>query len=540
MNLFSCQSGGVLALAMAIVLAAFVSEDGASITAATLAASSVLDVRLAFSSAFVGLWIGDLGVYSVARWTGPTIRQHRWLRARFAETSNNESSANQKKMQWSLALSRFLPGTRLPAYIAAGFGQMPVATFAAVTAISAVAWIVALFLIIRVAPAHSAVASHQLALLSLFGLALFALLTIWRRWNEQIRQRVSIVLRRIVKWEFWPAWLFYFPVAAFCAYLGIRYGGFSLPTIANLNQKNGGIVGESKIGILQTLMETSPELTADGYLVPRGSLSDRIDKIQDLCYRHEIRFPFVLKPDTAQRGAGFKRIQSLDEAEKYLTQVSAPLVLQRYVPGPHEAGIFCYRLPHETRGHIFGITRKQFPAVTGDGVRTLRELIAADSRACLIAPTYLKRFGVEGERVFKVGERVRLVEAGNHCQGCIFVDGSNLLTEDLRARFDTISQKLPGFYIGRYDVRYKSDDELRAGKGFKIIELNGAASEATNIYDESNSLWSAYKTLYRQWELVYRIGAANRSRGHRPATPVAVLRDWLEFSRQAMQYPIAD
>jgi len=287
-------------------------------------------------------------------------------------------------------------------------------------------------------------------------------------------------------------------------------------------------------------METSPGLTADGYLVPQGSISERIDGIQDVCYRHEIGFPFVLKPDTAQRGAGFKKIQSRDEAKQYLGQVSAPLVLQRYIAGPHEAGIFYYRLPHETRGHIFGITRKQFPAVIGDGVRTLRELVKADSRACLIAPTYLRRFGVQAERALGVGENIRLVEAGNHCQGCIFLDGSDLLTEELLARFDEISRKLPGFYVGRYDVRYGSDDELRQGKGFKIIELNGAASEATNIYDSANSLWSAYKTLYRQWDIVYRIGAANRRRGHRPATPFAVLKDWLEFSRQAMEYPIAD
>lgn len=540
MNLFPYQSGGVLALTIAIALGAFVSEDGATVTAATLAASSVLDVRLAFLSAFAGLWIGDFGVYAAARWTGPAIRQHRWFRAWFAKKPSNDSSPNREKMQWSLALSRFLPGTRLPAYIAAGFAQMPVASFALVTAVSATAWITVLFLIIRVAPARSAVASHQLALLSLIGLVLFALLSIFRYWNQQIRQRARIVLRRILKWEFWPPLLFYSPVAVFCVYLGIRYRGFSLPTIANLNQKNGGIVGESKVGILQMLMETSPEFTADGYLVPHGSISERIDRIQDLCFRHEIGFPLVLKPDTAQRGGGFKKILSLDQAEQYLAQVSAPLVLQRYVTGPREAGIFYYRRPHETRGHIFGITRKHFPAVTGDGARTLRELIAADSRAILIAHTYLKRFGVGADRVLEAGERVRLVEAGNHCQGCVFLDGSDLLTEELEARFDAISQKLPGFYIGRYDVRYSSDGELCGGSGFKIIELNGAASEVTNIYDESNSLWSAYKTLYRQWELAYRIGAANRRRGHRPAATLAVLRDWLEFSRQALQYPIAD
>jgi membrane protein DedA with SNARE-associated domain len=540
MSFFLWQSSSVPALAVAIVLGAFVSEDGATITAATLAASSVLDLRLAFLSAFAGLWAGDLGVYALAHRTGPAIRQHRWFKVWFAKTINEVLPSNQKEGQWSLALSRLLPGTRLPAYIAAGLGRLPVLTFAVTTAISAIVWIVLVFATIRLAPSRRAVANHHLGLLSLFGLALFALLSTWRRWTPQIRQRVSIVIQRVVKWEFWPAWLFYSPVALFCAYLGIRYRGFSLPTAANLNQRNGGIVGESKIEILQTLMATSPDLTSDGYLVSPGPLSARIEEILNICDRNEICFPFVLKPNTAQRGAGFKKVQSLKEAEQYLAQVSAPLVLQRYVAGPKEAGIFYYRFPAESKGHIFGITRKQFPVATGDGVRTLRELIMADSRARLIAPTYLERFAAEADRLLERGESVRLVEAGNHCQGCIFQDGRDLYTEELRAQFDEISQKLSGFFIGRFDIRYSSDDELRAAKSFQIIELNGAASEATNIYDECNSLWSAYATLYRQWKLAYQIGAANRSLGHRPASALGVLRDWAEFSRQAMEFPPAD
>jgi hypothetical protein len=178
--------------------------------------------------------------------------------------------------------------------------------------------------------------------------------------------------------------------------------------------------------------------------------------------------------------------------------------------------------------------------VVGDGRRSLRELIESDARARLIAQTYLERFASAVDQILPQGESLRLVEAGNHCQGCIFKEGEDLYSEELRNAFDQISQKFPGFYIGRYDVRYRSDDELRAGKEFQIIELNGAASEATNIYDEGNSLWSAYNTLYRQWKLVFQIGAANRSRGHRPVSPLAVTRDWMEFSRQAMEYPLAD
>ena len=540
MNIPALHGGSAIALIAAIVLGAFVSEDGATITAATLAASSVLDFRLAFLSAFAGLWGGDLGVYALTRSIGPRITQHRWFAGWFAKGKTRTSNPRENDGQLSLALSRFFPGTRLPAYISAGLDRMPVFTFAAITAVSAIAWILLVFATIQLAPSRSSSAKQQLAILSMFGLVLFALLSAWRRWGHRIRRSVSISFDRIVRWEFWPAWLFYSPVAAMCGWLGLRYGGFSLPTVANLNQKNGGIIGESKIGILQTLMETSPELTSDGYPVPAGSTQERIEIIEEVCCRHEIRFPFVLKPDTAQRGAGFRKIESFDQLENYVAQVPGPLILQRYVQGPKEAGIFYYRFPREQRGHIFSITRKQFPVVVGDGRRSLRELIESDSRARLIARTYLERFGSVADRILPQGESMRLVEAGNHCQGCIFKEGEDLYSEALRDAFDEISQRLPGFYIGRYDIRYSSDDELRAGKGFQIIELNGAASEATNIYDEGNSLWSAYNTLYQQWKLVFQIGATNRSRGHRPASPLAVFRDWVEFSQQAMEYPLAD
>ncbi len=528
MSIPTIHHGSAIALIVAIVLGALISEDGATITAATLAASSVLDFRLAFLSAFAGLWGGDLGVYALTRRIGPRIMQHRWFAGWFPKERARTSNPLGSNGQLSLALSRFFPGMRLPAYISAGLERMPVLAFAGITAVSAIAWILLVFAGIQLAPSRSSSAKQQLAILSLFGLGLFALLSAWRRWGPGIRRALSISLDRIVRWEFWPAWLFYSPVALICVWLGLRYKGFSLPTVANLNQKNGGIVGESKIGILQTLMETSPEYTSDGYLVPEGSAENRIEYIEGICLRHDIRFPFVLKPDTAQRGAGFRKIESLDEIEKYVAQVSSPLILQRYVEGPNEAGIFYYRFPNERRGHIFGITRKQFPTVVGDGVHSLRELIECDARARLIARTYLERFGAAVDRILPRGESLRLVEAGNHCQGCIFKEGDDLYSEELRNAFDEISMKLPGFYIGRYDIRYRSDDELRTGKGFQTIELNGAASEATNIYDECNSLWSAYATLYRQWRLVYQIGAANRGRGHSPASLLAVFRDWME------------
>jgi membrane protein DedA with SNARE-associated domain len=536
----SMNEYGALFLMAAIIFGAFLSEDGATFTAATLAASKLLDPRLAFVSAFAGLWAGDLGMYALARSMGPSLVRHPWFARWFSKHGSDEDVRAQGDGQLALAVSRFFPGTRLPAYLSAGFRRMPLPTFLVITALTAATWVLLAFFVIRLAPSHAGSLAHELEVLSVVGLSLYASLTLLRRLGPAVSVRSAILSERIRRWEFWPAWLFYIPVAGFCAWLGIRFRGLGLPTVANPSQKNGGVVGESKIEILRTLMKTSPELTADAYLIPAGSERQRYSKLHEICDENAIEFPFVLKPDTGQRGAGFKKIKSFEEARAYLVKVSAPLVVQQYVPGPKEAGIFYYRFPGERRGHILGITRKEFPAVVGDGVRTVRELVEADARARLISRTYLKRFERAADEVLEAGRVLRLVEAGNHCQGCIFLDGADLLTDELRQAFDAISRKLAGFFVGRYDIRYESDIELRAGRNFKIIELNGAASEATNIYDPANSIWSAYATLYRQWEIVYRIGAENRRRGNRPAGLWTVFRDWLAFSSQAVGFPVAD
>src|SRR3974390_2567709 len=86
-------------LAAGIVGGAFLSEDGATITAATLAATCALNAKMAFLSAFAGLWVGDLGVYVLARHIGPPIRSHRWFSRLFGAEQREAPYAGV----WSLA-----------------------------------------------------------------------------------------------------------------------------------------------------------------------------------------------------------------------------------------------------------------------------------------------------------------------------------------------------------------------------------------------------------------------------------------------------
>ncbi len=247
-----------------------------------------------------------------------------------------------------------------------------------------------------------------------------------------------------------------------------------------------------------------------------------------------------MKPDLGQRGAGIKLIRQESQALAYLQQTGATLLVQRFAEGPHEAGIFYYRFPGEPSGQVFAITEKVFPVLTGDGRSTISDLVWSDVRARFLAEKYLQRLAGREYEILPAGETLKLVEAGNHAQGCIFRDGMHLNTPALEKCIDEISRNVGGFFIGRYDIRFANEDDLRAGKNFQIIELNGAAAEATNIYDARNSLWFAYRTLFRQWDLVFAIGAENRRRGCAPMKISNGWRAWRNYSMLAATYPAAD
>jgi len=93
-----------------------------------------------------------------------------------------------------------------------------------------------------------------------------------------------------------------------------------------------------------------------------------------------------------------------------------------------------------------------------------------------------------------------------------------MITSALEARIDAIARQYPGFFIGRFDIRYAERVAFMAGRDLAIVELNGATAECTNVYDPQASLWSAYRQLFLQWRLVFEIGAANRRLGAPAAT----------------------
>jgi len=425
-----------------------------------------------------------------------------------------------------------MPGARLPAYFTVGLLQTRLGLFLLYFAGAVLLWTP--LLVLGTAEIGER-AYEYFALFRTHAPLAGALLALWILLLAHVaipaltfhgRRRLAGRAKRIVSWEFWPPWVFYPPVVALIVWLGVRHRGPLLFTAANPAIEAGGFIAESKHAILEGLRGAGSRVARTLLLPASSSASERIVAARAFMAQHGLSFPVVLKPDAGQRGSGVAIVRSDAQLAAYLERADYDTLIQEHVPG-RELGIFYYRFPGEERGHILSVTEKRMPAVTGDGKRTIEQLILGDRRAVALAERYLAAQADQLFRVPAAGERVQLVEIGTHCRGAMFFDGRGLLTAELERAIDEVSVGFSGFYFGRYDVRATDLDELRSGR-FKIIELNAVTSEATHIYDPSNGPLAAWAALFRQWSIAFEIGRRNRERG----VPSATFRELLDLVRR--------
>src|SRR5712691_34515 len=162
------------ALALFIFLATFIYEDGATLLAATLSASGGLDPRIGLLTTFLGIWLGDMGLYGLGSSFGRRTVRSRWLQKYLRPESLGKAEGwFLKHGSFALVMSRAIPGSRLPLYVAAGALRLPFRLFAKTTAICSAIWVCAIFAICRFIPKASS--GHQKLLPWLLtGLVLFA------------------------------------------------------------------------------------------------------------------------------------------------------------------------------------------------------------------------------------------------------------------------------------------------------------------------------------------------------------------------------
>lgn len=528
--------------AVLIALSTLVLEDPTTIGAGLLVADGRLGLMTALAGLIGGIALGDIGLYLLGRLAGRRTVSWGLLSRRRLNQARNWIHNN---MLLAVLGSRFVPGMRLATYVGCGAAHVSFWRFGVLVIFASVVWTVMLMLLTL----HIGGVALELlgrwrwpaaaVFLALLVAVQFAMLRRLRGHDGDVPGQPPAASA----FEFWPPLLFYIPVFLYWAWLALRYRGMTLMTVANPSIYSGGFIRESKTQILDLIPERFAEFVPAYTSFDKRVHGDDPERQTDAALRAMatagLDFPLVAKPDQGQRGDGVRLIRDRAQLADYIRRFpgDVPIVLQELIDAPHEAGVFYYCRPGSGEPVVDSITLKEFPKIVGDGRSTVRGLIEADPRHCRIAEVYHRRHAARLDDVLAEGETLELVFAGNHCQGAVFRNGARLITPELTAAIHAIASSMDEFYFGRFDVRFHDECLLMQGKGFRIVEVNGASAEATHIWDAGTRLGEAYRALFRQWRMLFEIGAINRRRGHRPMNTFKVLGDLAAYRRLARTYP---
>lgn len=318
---------------------------------------------------------------------------------------------------------------------------------------------------------------------------------------------MKLFFHKITNWEYWPFQVLYAPIYFLWAYYAIRARSVFFFNASNPKIKNGGFLMESKKQIYSLIPK---EYYPNTILIKENT---DLTKVVHEVTQKRISFPLIAKPDIGLRGSGVKKIQTVSELKEYAEKANFDFLVQDLIPYKNEVGIFYVRHPNEKAGRITGIVSKEFLTVVGDGISTIEDLIHKTPRFRLQLEALRAEHGDLLHKILSDGESLNLVPFGNHARGAKFLDGSHWITPKLTQTMNKICSQIPEFYFGRFDIMYNSFEELERGENFQIVELNGAASEPTHIYDPKHSVWFAWKELARHITYMYEISVANHKRG---------------------------
>ena len=307
-------------------------------------------------------------------------------------------------------------------------------------------------------------------------------------------------LHKCLHWEYWPSYLVYAPTFIFWLWLAFKYRDWLFFKHSNPAIKNGGFHNDSKYDTYQLLPSHTYPKTI---LVQANQNPD----LEALLQANNLNFPLIAKPDIGYRGKKVQKINNLDSLKTYHLNIGQDYLIQAYADYPNEIGLFYARLPEEEKGQITGLTTKEFLRVTGNGTSTLYNLLQQNPRHAMQIEKLSSKFDLN--LVPPKGDILSLVPYGNHNLGTKFMDGKAHITPKLEHTFNQLLRPIKGLNYVRLDIRFKTFEELENAQHFAILEVNGAKSEPTHIYDPHNSFWKGQKEIARHQRLFARIIAAN-------------------------------
>lgn len=278
--------------------------------------------------------------------------------------------------------------------------------------------------------------------------------------------------------------------------LALRYRSLSLPSAADPAIPIGGLAGESKMLYFEQVAPEARRFLARTAAIVAGAHAHA--DARAAIDRHALAFPMIAKPDIGWCGFGVRRLDDMADLDAYIAAYppGETLLLQEYLSSGGEAGLFYVRWPEQATGRLLSLT-----------VRTP---------------------GPSGSVVW------------SHRMGGVYRDLSAAITPALAERIDAIATAMPNLHVARFDVRFASLAGLTSGDDFRIIEINGAGSEAIDCFDPDVPFFAAYAGILRKQAMVFAIAAANRARGFRPCGWRALAAAFRRQARLLDRYPASN
>lgn len=315
---------------------------------------------------------------------------------------------------------------------------------------------------------------------------------------------------KLFHWEYWPSYVFNIPVVCFWLWFALRARSLFFFAATNPAIETGGVLGESKIDIMNQVPEAYCPTTV--FIPTHTSWETAWAKVKAA----QIQFPCIGKPNIGERGFLVTKLADSTALKDYLTQhgKNRDLIVQAYIDYPMEVSVLHWRMPDAETGTITSVCEKVHLTVTGDGQHSLAQLIQQYPRARFQEAQLRSLWSEEALRsILKKDEKVVLSSIGNHSRGATFLNANDQIDDLLHQVFDSLSHQLHGILFARFDIKCASWESLKAGKEMAILEINGVAAEPAHIYDPHYKLRHAYRDMWQQWNTIFRLSQAQHARG---------------------------
>jgi len=529
-------------LLLIILVCTCLAEDPTCLATGLMVSVGILDAWSAGIACTVGIFMGDIFLYSVGRILGRKAITRAPLKWFIQEHKVNQWAGwfSTPKGMLIVVSSRFVPASRVPTFITAGIMRLNFLKLGMLLLLAALIWTPPLMYVgYRFGAQGMEILAHFKSNALWVILGLFVALHIVTHWlvpalTWRGRRQIVMKVRNFLQPSLWPSWVLYMPIRLGIVLLSLRH--LSLTAFASANPAFGtigGFIGDTKSLLLRPFQR-------DSRCVPTLALSQDDDieqRVKDAkAFAACHGFPLVFKPEVAEDGAGLRFVQNEEQLERFVRLVKEDFLLQKKIGGL-EYEVVWRRSPGKDDGRIMAILQKLDVVVMGDGEQTLEELIWLDEVAVSRAELFLQCHDLELNNVIPAGQTVVLNPTGSYGHGARCLHRPDLSKPALTAAVTAFAKRFPALHFARLDLRATSDEELKAGR-FICTEVGGCCHVSSLLRDSSLRFSRSYTAVWLQLKACLEAGAYNLKQKVRPVPIEEVVARWSQARGRGDEFAV--